>query len=52
MSDYEFTLALCVIGMGYAVLFGGWMLSSSSKAAQRCLRLVDKINDLLTFGKR
>lgn len=49
--DEKLIMALIPITFAGVVTFVLWALQSDSKVATGFLRMVEKINDLLTFGK-
>lgn len=49
--DDNLMLALPLIAFAGISTFVFWALSSDSKVAQGFCRMVDKVNDLLTFGR-
>lgn len=50
--DEKLFMALVPITFAGVVTFVLWALQSDSKVALAFCRLVEKVNDLLTFGKR
>ncbi|QBX34264.1 hypothetical protein E4191_05695 [Paracoccus liaowanqingii] len=49
--DENLFMALALITFAGGTMFVFWALSSESKVAQGFCRMVDKVNDLLTFGR-
>ena len=51
MDYYLLTMVICFLLFGAAVLLTFWMLSSDSRLSKRLLNTVERVNELLTFGK-
>lgn len=51
MNDIQFLVMLCLTGFGIAAAFVIWIVTSNSRAANWAVSVVQRINEILTFGK-